>query len=305
MDLKGYKQLREAYGQIEENRNANAAALAAARKSAAQAAKTSSGAGQGVGADRRAARGSSYKAPTAKPTPAAAKPEPKASAPAPKPTPAAKPQPQAAKPQPQAAAPKKAPVKQTGDKAKDMGTWAKANPKLAAKVKSKPAAPKPQASSGSSGSTGSSRLDKALSGIKKFEEQALADSPAANVVSASAPDAKEAFPKDRVERAKKQAPQSTKKEEVEVDSFDVILEYLTDKGFPQEDALQLMATMDDEKREKITSEAVSWDKYGRPKDPKKRAEAQRKAAEMRAKDKAAGRSRYGSKLGYDKKENDE
>ena len=298
MDLKGYKQLREAYGQIEENRNANAAALAAARKSAAQAAKTSSGAGQGVGADRRAARGSSYKAPTAKPTPAAAKPEPKASAPAPKPTPAAK-------PQPQAAAPKKAPVKQTGDKAKDMGTWAKANPKLAAKVKSKPAAPKPQASSGSSGSTGSSRLDKALSGIKKFEEQALADSPAANVVSASAPDAKEAFPKDRVERAKKQAPQSTKKEEVEVDSFDVILEYLTDKGFPQEDALQLMATMDDEKREKITSEAVSWDKYGRPKDPKKRAEAQRKAAEMRAKDKAAGRSRYGSKLGYDKKENDE
>ena len=30
MDLKGYKELKEAYAQIEENRNANAAALAAA-----------------------------------------------------------------------------------------------------------------------------------------------------------------------------------------------------------------------------------------------------------------------------------
>ncbi len=96
-----------------------------------------------------------------------------------------------------------------------------------------------------------------------------------------------------------------KKEENEEIDFDVILEYLMDRGFPQEDAIQLMATMDDEKRETVTSEAVSWDKYGRPKDPKARAEAQRKAAEMRMKDKAAGRSRYGSKTGYAKKDWDE
>ena len=96
-----------------------------------------------------------------------------------------------------------------------------------------------------------------------------------------------------------------KMEETEPTDFDVILEYLMDRGFPQEDAIQLMATMDDEKRETITSEAVSWDKYGRPKDPKARAEAQRKAAEMRMKDKAAGRRPYGSKVGYPKKDWDE
>jgi len=137
------------------------------------------------------------------------------------------------------------------------------------------------------------------------ESAALADSPAANTPAAAAPDAKDGFPKPRVERAKKQASPKNVKEEEELDTFDIILEYLTDKGFPQEDAVKLMATMDDEKREKITSEAVSWDKYGRPKDPKKRAEAQRKAMDMRARDKKAGRDRYGYKTGYAKKEWDE
>jgi len=97
----------------------------------------------------------------------------------------------------------------------------------------------------------------------------------------------------------------TQTEEAELDIFDLILEYLAGRGFPEEDAMQLMATMDDEKREKVTSEAVSWDKYGRPKDPKARAEAERKAAEMRAKDKASGRRRYGHHTGYAKKEWDE
>ena len=133
------------------------------------------------------------------------------------------------------------------------------------------------------------------------------DMPSANTPRAAAPDAKEAFPKDREERAKKQAPESksVKKEEAELDTFDIILEYLTGRGFPQEDALQLMATMDDAKREKITAEAVSWDKYGRPKTKEGKQKAARAQAEIRARDKAAGRDRYGYKTGYAKKEWDE
>ena len=66
-----------------------------------------------------------------------------------------------------------------------------------------------------------------------------------------------------------------------------------------------MATMDDAKREKITSEAVSWDKYGRPKTKEGKARAARAQAEQRAKDKAAGRRSYGSRTGYAKKDWDE
>ena len=151
------------------------------------------------------------------------------------------------------------------------------------------------------------------------------------------------------------------KEEAELDTFDIILEYLMGRGFPQEDAMQLMATMDGEKRTKILgeamgkakeeakhdeklakkdeeeaeydtkkgkgkrakeldddakqddadaaedvkNEAVSWDKYGRPKSKEGKAKAARAQAEMRAKDKAAGRDRYGYKTGYAKKTWDE
>ena len=209
------------------------------------------------------------------------------------------------------------------------------------------------------------QLKEAYSSVSRqtLSESAI-DMPPANAPSASDPDPTKPFPKDREARAKAQAPKSTapvKKEETELDTFDIILEYLIGRGFPQEDAIQLMATMDEEKRTKILgeamhkskeeakhdeklaekdeeeaeydtkkgkgkrakeldddakqddadaaedvkNEAVSWDKYGRPKDPKKRAEAQRKAMDMRARDKAAGRRPYGSKVGYDKKEWDE
>jgi hypothetical protein len=40
-------------------------------------------------------------------------------------------------------------------------------------------------------------------------------------------------------------------EEVEFDSFDIILEYLVDSGFPQQEALVIMAEMPEEKREEI------------------------------------------------------
>ena len=144
-------------------------------------------------------------------------------------------------------------------------------------------------------------------------------------------------------------------------AFDVILEYLMDRGFPQEDALQLMATMDEDKRTQILGEAsekakkeakhdeklakkdeeeaqydtnkgkgkrakeldddakqddadaaedmkseeVSWDRYGRPKSKEGKAKAARAQAEMRVKDRQAGRRPYGSRTGYAKKSWDE
>ena len=151
-------------------------------------------------------------------------------------------------------------------------------------------------------------LKEAYSSIKEPVSESLADAPAANTPAAAAPDAKDAFPKDRVERAKKQAsPKNSVKEEEEkeVDTFDIILEYLMGRGFPEEDAMKLMATMEDAKREKITAEAVSWDKYGRPKTKEGKAKAARAQAEIRAKDKAAGRDRYGYKRGYARKTWDE
>ena len=143
---------------------------------------------------------------------------------------------------------------------------------------------------------------------KETLTESLADAPAANTPAAAAPNAKEAFPKDRVERAKKQAsPKNAVKEEEEkeLDTFDIILEYLMGRGFPEEDAMKLMATMEDEKREKITAEAVSWDKYGRPKSKEGKAKAARAQAEMRVKDRQAGRDRYGYKTGYARKTWDE
>lgn len=209
-----------------------------------------------------------------------------------------------------------------------------------------------------------------LNGYKKIREaysticESAIDMPPANAPSAADPDPTKPFPKDREARAKAQAPKSTapvKKEEAELDTFDVILEYLMGRGFPQEDAIQLMATMDDEKRTKILgeakdkakeeakhdeklakkdeeeaeydtkkgkgkrakeldddakqddadaaedvkSEAVTWDKYGRPKTKEGKEKAARAQAEIRARDKAAGRRPYGSRTGYAKKEWDE
>ena len=151
-------------------------------------------------------------------------------------------------------------------------------------------------------------LKEAYSSLGETVSESLADAPAANTPAAAAPDAKDGFPKPRVERANKQAsPKNAVKEEEEkeLDTFDIILEYLMGRGFPEEDALQLMATMEDEKREKITAEAVSWDKYGRPKTKEGKAKAARAQAEIRAKDKAAGRDRYGYKTGYARKKWDE
>ena len=86
----------------------------------------------------------------------------------------------------------------------------------------KPTAPKPsptkapttspsptKAPTSSSNTIKSSRLNKALSGVKRFGE------------------------------------------EVEVDSFDIILEYLVGSGFPEQEALIIMAEMSEEKREQI------------------------------------------------------
>ena len=108
-----------------------------------------------------------------------------------------------------------APKKDTmasSSKSDRMAAWAKANPKLANKPKtpnplmSKPKAA-PAAKSAPAASGGSSRLNKALTGIKPMKE--------------------------------------------DVSEFDLIIEYLVDSGFPEEEALKLMVNMDESKRLEI------------------------------------------------------
>ena len=115
---------------------------------------------------------------------------------------------------------KPTPAKQTGDKAKDMASWAKANPTLANKKKtpnplmksmglSKPA-PSAGAKAAMSAAKPMSRIAKATSNIKPM-----------------------------------------KKLGEEVSEFDIILDHLMEQGFPQEEALKLMVNMPEEKRDQI------------------------------------------------------
>ena len=134
----------------------------------------------------------------AKPAPAA----PKSSAPAAKPTPAA---------------PAKPVVKQTGDKAKDMATWAKANPTLA----NKPKTPNP--------------LMKDMPGatLKKAQE---APKPQMS---------------KRAQNLAAGGPKGGPRENV--DLFDVIKGHLLDEGYAEteENALVMMANMSEEWRNDI------------------------------------------------------
>ena len=155
------------------------------------------------------------------PTPAAPKKETTPAAPKQQPTPAApKSSAPAAKPTP--AAPAKPVVKQTGDKAKDMATWAKANPTLA----NKPKTPNP--------------LMKDMPGatLKKAQEAPKPQmSKRAQNLAAGGP------PKGPRERMLNQ----------DLDLFDVIKGHLLDEGFAEteEAAVSIMANMSEEWRESI------------------------------------------------------
>ena len=77
-----------------------------------------------------------------------------------------------------------------------------------------------------------------LNGYKEIRDaygsinESLADAPAANTPAAAAPNAKEAFPKDRVERAKKQAsPKNAVKEEEEQEQGEAKTLPLADSSF--------------------------------------------------------------------------
>jgi len=181
--------------------------------------------------------------PTAKPAPAkpTANPSPTGSKPTTNPAPA-KPAPDRAEPlwgpgsskpsasKPATAAPAKPVVKQTGDKAKDMATWAKANPTLA----NKPKTPNP--------------LMKDMPGatLKKAQEAPKPQMSArAQALKAGGP------PKGPRERMLNQ----------DLDLFDVIKGHLLDEGFAEteEAAVSIMANMSEEWRKSIVE---GWSEIG-------------------------------------------
>ena len=254
MDLQSYIRLKESYKNmhtpqpmteeveaveeeiLDENRQNRANELRAARQSAAASKPEPTSGGAKSFADRIAARRSSSPAAKAntnkvgqnvKGLTGSSSPKPPATSGTSKPPAAsgtasakpAAPKPAASKP---SAAPAPAPKKDTmasSSKSDRMAAWAKANPKLANKPKtpnplmSKPKAA-PAAKPSPAGATGSSRLAKALSGIK---------------------------------------PMKTTSEEV-VSEFDIILSHLLESGFPMEEALIVMVNMSEEKQKKILEE---------------------------------------------------
>lgn len=161
----------------------------------------------------------------------------------PTPTPAAQlpsSTPPAAKPALTPAAAKPAPSGQTGDKAKDMATWAKANPKLAAKV----------TPSGTQMGTGKSTMAKQADDLRRLR-------PAATQ---TGPQAQSTLPGGNYSpAATAKMSQRTKNilgVKEEYDAYDLVLEYLLSQGHVDtlEEALYVMLEMDAEVIQDIVEE---------------------------------------------------
>ena len=131
---------------------------------------------------------------------------------------------------PASAKPKPTPAKQTGDKAKDMASWAKANPTLANKKKTpnplmkKMGLSKPKAPATATGGDWSKSKPATSAGAKA-------------AMSAAKPMSRIAKATSNIKPMK--------------EDFDIILDHLIEQGFPQEEALKLMVNMPEEKREQI------------------------------------------------------
>ena len=174
--------------------------------------------------------------PTPTPTPT---PAPRSSSPAPRPSsaPASK---------PAAAAPAKPVVKQTGDKAKDMATWAKANPKLAA------AKAERDRTRGTSAST--NPLMKDMPG-KRPAPKSLSKTDAGAKFNPSAPkiDLKSKTPpaKDAGAKFNPSAPKINLKQDLDI--FDLVKGHLLDEGYAETEqaAMTIMANMSEEWRQDI------------------------------------------------------
>ena len=134
-----------------------------------------------------------------------------------------------------------------------MDTWAKANPKLAAAQKQRAA---------TRGTTASS--NPMMKGLGRTPTPK------------PTPTVKPTTPTVKPTTATKPTTPSSKstlKMSNDLDSFDVILEYLVGSGFPEQEALVIMAEMSEEKREQILSEMD----YQSPPKPVPTAPIERKA----------------------------
>lgn len=232
-----------------------------------------------------------FQRPGANPAPSASRPAPAASRPAAAAS-ASRPAPAASRP---AAAPaaKVAPTKaQTGDKAKDMATWAKANPTLAAKVKPGQSGyseiqKSRAASGGSSAAPAAAKMNAsnvtktAFSGSTPALAKPLSSAAATAATTKSVDTTTPA--QSKVAAAPKPITMGSKKpgsafEEVEVDVFDLVLEYLIDNGHADtiEEAHYIMSVMDTESIDNIV------EVYRDPAENTKRYEKARKAAARRA-----------------------
>ena len=147
-------------------------------------------------------------------------------------------------------------------KADRMGAWAKANPKLAAAQKQR------DATRGTSATTNplmkdlKSRMPKPAAPNKPATTPKpatttkpttpVADSSPIRAMSKTTPTPSASNPKATpIKPSRLNKALSSVGEEMEFDSFDIILEYLVDSGFPQQEALVIMAEMSEEKREEI------------------------------------------------------
>ena len=150
---------------------------------------------------------------------------------------------------------KATPAKQTGDKKADMASWAKANPKLAAAKKQRDSTRGTSASSNPMMRDLAKRMPKPVAPVKAATPAPAArPTPAARPAPAAAPAAKRpltptAAPKTGA-AATSALKKFTAKEEV-VDVFDTILAHLIEQGFGDDEALILMTSMSEEKRQQM------------------------------------------------------
>ena len=143
-------------------------------------------------------------------------------------------------PAPAKVAPK--PAAQTGDKKADMASWAKANPKLAAAKKQR------DTTRGTSATTNPLMKDLAKRMPKPVAPAKTTPTPAKSLTGNTA--AKSMSPGG----AKAVAPAATKAPKLKVESvdvFDTILAHLIEQGFGNDEALILMTSMSEEKRQQM------------------------------------------------------
>ena len=262
MDSKTYRELSELYSDVykkeetsvedleeQGGQNRMRQLIQKNQRASADAGRSWKPTGVPTGASRRSARrsGSDPSGGAAKPAPSggAAKPAPSGGAAKPAPSGGSggggRPAPSGGSgggSAPSGGAAKPAPkpfVKQTGDKAKDMATWAAGNKKLAA------------AKAERDRTRGTSATTNPL--MKDFKSKLPAPKPLNAKAAGQGSAAKQSKTEDLFAHT-------------EYDAFDLVMEHLLDQGFDQNEAIELMITMSEEKRQAII-EARRSEKEGK------------------------------------------